>query len=220
MSGPFSRCFHFKYCIASRLLLSDQMILVDWYKLNAVWLTPLYCAVIDMSVTIEMPFILRRKKRAIRMMATVVLLFAACWAPFHLVSLLLDYGNTKFLVPFPPAYCCQSPCFFLPLTGNKKNILLHVCLSASCCLSCESIVNILTSDSLIFPSPSPLPQHIRGQHIIPVNHRHEIYFYPSSHTYQYGNYFEFGVVLDSIHRLLSLHLQTSGNKTALYSLTK
>lgn len=36
----------------------------------------------------------RRKRRAVKMMATVVLLFGACWAPFHLVSLLLDYGNT------------------------------------------------------------------------------------------------------------------------------
>jgi len=26
-----SRCFHFKHCVASRLLLLDQMILVDWY---------------------------------------------------------------------------------------------------------------------------------------------------------------------------------------------
>ncbi|XP_065100241.1 pyroglutamylated RF-amide peptide receptor [Paramisgurnus dabryanus] len=41
----------------------------------------------------EINKITRRKKRAIRMMATVVLLFAACWAPFHLVSLLLDYGQ-------------------------------------------------------------------------------------------------------------------------------
>lgn len=36
----------------------------------------------------------RRKRRAVKMMATVVLLFGACWAPFHLVSLLLDYGNS------------------------------------------------------------------------------------------------------------------------------
>ncbi|XP_056587650.1 pyroglutamylated RF-amide peptide receptor [Triplophysa dalaica] len=41
----------------------------------------------------EINKITRRKKRAIRMMATVVLLFASCWAPFHLVSLLLDYGQ-------------------------------------------------------------------------------------------------------------------------------
>ncbi|KTG06469.1 hypothetical protein cypCar_00026692 [Cyprinus carpio] len=53
----------------------------------------------------EINKITRRKKRAVRMMATVVLLFAACWAPFHLVSLLLDYGTTKHLVHFPLAYC-------------------------------------------------------------------------------------------------------------------
>ncbi|KAI4890978.1 hypothetical protein NFI96_023543 [Prochilodus magdalenae] len=41
----------------------------------------------------EINKITRRKRRAVRMMATVVLLFGACWAPFHLVSLLLDYGK-------------------------------------------------------------------------------------------------------------------------------
>ncbi|XP_007240700.4 pyroglutamylated RF-amide peptide receptor [Astyanax mexicanus] len=41
----------------------------------------------------EINKITRRKRRAVRMMATVVLLFAACWSPFHLVSLLLDYGK-------------------------------------------------------------------------------------------------------------------------------
>uniref|UniRef100_A0A672NI44 Pyroglutamylated RFamide peptide receptor-like n=1 Tax=Sinocyclocheilus grahami TaxID=75366 RepID=A0A672NI44_SINGR len=59
-----------------------------------------------------------RKKRAVRMMATVVLLFVACWAPFHLVSLLLDYGTTKLLVILStPMSCAQHAvsffCFFL-----------------------------------------------------------------------------------------------------------
>ncbi|XP_051956207.1 pyroglutamylated RF-amide peptide receptor-like [Xyrauchen texanus] len=56
----------------------------------------------------EINKITRRKKHAVRMMATVVLLFAACWAPFHLVSLLVDYGNTKHLVQFSLLYYCQS----------------------------------------------------------------------------------------------------------------
>lgn len=119
LKGLFSRCFDCRYCITSALLLSDHMVLVDCYKWNGVRLAHLYCAVIDMPVAIQMPSILRRKKRAVRMMATVVLLFAACWAPFHLVSLLLDYGTTKLLVLFRLAYCCQSPCFFFSSPHKK-----------------------------------------------------------------------------------------------------
>ncbi|KAK1342290.1 hypothetical protein QTO34_015046 [Cnephaeus nilssonii] len=41
----------------------------------------------------EMSKITRKKKRAVAMMATVVALFAACWAPFHVVHMLMEYGS-------------------------------------------------------------------------------------------------------------------------------
>ncbi|XP_053556789.1 pyroglutamylated RF-amide peptide receptor [Bombina bombina] len=35
----------------------------------------------------------RKKKRAIIMMVTVVVLFAVCWAPFHVVHMMMEYSN-------------------------------------------------------------------------------------------------------------------------------
>ncbi|KAM4808788.1 pyroglutamylated RF-amide peptide receptor [Rhinophrynus dorsalis] len=41
----------------------------------------------------EMSKISRKKKRAIIMMVTVVVLFAVCWAPFHVVHMMIEYSN-------------------------------------------------------------------------------------------------------------------------------
>ncbi|GAB1290890.1 Pyroglutamylated RFamide peptide receptor-like [Apodemus speciosus] len=41
----------------------------------------------------EMFKIARRKKRAVIMMVTVVVLFAVCWAPFHIVHMMIEYSN-------------------------------------------------------------------------------------------------------------------------------
>ncbi|XP_068126369.1 pyroglutamylated RF-amide peptide receptor [Hyperolius riggenbachi] len=41
----------------------------------------------------EMSKISRKKKRAIIMMITVVVLFAVCWAPFHVVHMMMEYSN-------------------------------------------------------------------------------------------------------------------------------
>ncbi|XP_037684976.1 pyroglutamylated RF-amide peptide receptor [Choloepus didactylus] len=41
----------------------------------------------------EMSKIVRKKKRAVTMMVTVVVLFAVCWAPFHVVHMMLEYSN-------------------------------------------------------------------------------------------------------------------------------
>lgn len=35
----------------------------------------------------------RKKKRAVVMMVTVVALFAACWAPFHVVHMMVEYSE-------------------------------------------------------------------------------------------------------------------------------
>ncbi|XP_015272586.1 PREDICTED: pyroglutamylated RFamide peptide receptor [Gekko japonicus] len=41
----------------------------------------------------EMSKISRKKKRAIIMMVTVVVLFAVCWAPFHVIHMMIEYSN-------------------------------------------------------------------------------------------------------------------------------
>ncbi|XP_008511008.1 pyroglutamylated RF-amide peptide receptor [Equus przewalskii] len=41
----------------------------------------------------EMSKIARKKKRAVIMMVTVVALFAVCWAPFHVVHMMIEYSN-------------------------------------------------------------------------------------------------------------------------------
>lgn len=35
----------------------------------------------------------RKKKRAVVMMVTVVALFVACWAPFHVVHMMVEYSE-------------------------------------------------------------------------------------------------------------------------------
>lgn len=118
---PFER---YIWCILSVAVLKSEGLgklvqaLFDWH-------TPLLCCYRH-AYNNRNPFILRRKKRAIRMMATVVLLFAACWAPFHLVSLLLDYGNKQLLVSFPPATFVNLPIYFFQVTKNQHVILLCV----------------------------------------------------------------------------------------------
>ncbi|KAG7320909.1 hypothetical protein KOW79_015324 [Hemibagrus wyckioides] len=83
----------------------------------------------------EINKITRRKRRAVKMMATVVLLFGACWAPFHLVSLLLDYEklnldlDSEFLLlslvqilGFSNSVC--NPVVYAALNTNFKRDLL------------------------------------------------------------------------------------------------
>uniref|UniRef100_A0A673JD04 Pyroglutamylated RFamide peptide receptor 4 n=1 Tax=Sinocyclocheilus rhinocerous TaxID=307959 RepID=A0A673JD04_9TELE len=98
----------------------------------------------------EINKIARRKKRAVRMMATVVLLFVACWAPFHLVSLLLDY---EYLFVFETLVFAALQIFFInsvcnPLVYAALNttfksdllaLLTRGCSGARgcCCSSCS-----------------------------------------------------------------------------------
>uniref|UniRef100_A0A8C2GYC3 Pyroglutamylated RFamide peptide receptor 4 n=1 Tax=Cyprinus carpio TaxID=7962 RepID=A0A8C2GYC3_CYPCA len=91
----------------------------------------------------EINKITRRKKRAVRMMATVVMLFVACWAPFHLVSLLLDYGTKPLVVVqilgFSNSVC--NPLVYAALNTTFKRDLLALlirgcsCLRGCCCSS-------------------------------------------------------------------------------------
>ncbi|XP_016140995.1 pyroglutamylated RFamide peptide receptor-like, partial [Sinocyclocheilus grahami] len=43
----------------------------------------------------EINKISRQKKRAVKMMITIVLLFTICWAPFHIVHMLFEYNELE-----------------------------------------------------------------------------------------------------------------------------
>ncbi|KAK7122217.1 hypothetical protein R3I94_019364 [Phoxinus phoxinus] len=43
----------------------------------------------------EVHKISRKKKRAVKMMITIVLLFTVCWAPFHIVHMLFEYNDLE-----------------------------------------------------------------------------------------------------------------------------
>ncbi|XP_073791218.1 pyroglutamylated RF-amide peptide receptor isoform X3 [Danio rerio] len=77
----------------------------------------------------EINKITRRKKRAIRMMATVVLLFAACWAPFHLVSLLLDYGQLN--LDLDEEFLLVSVVQILGFSNSVCNPLIYAALNTT-----------------------------------------------------------------------------------------
>ncbi|TRY60828.1 hypothetical protein DNTS_003162 [Danionella cerebrum] len=77
----------------------------------------------------EINKITRRKKRAVRMMATVVLLFAACWAPFHLVSLLLDYGQLD--LDLDAEFLLVSMVQILGFSNSVCNPLVYAALNST-----------------------------------------------------------------------------------------
>nr|XP_032805481.1 pyroglutamylated RF-amide peptide receptor-like [Petromyzon marinus] len=57
--------------------------------------TRVHDAVFNALQRSEINKITRSKKRAVKMMVIVVILFAVCWAPFHVVNMLVDYGNLE-----------------------------------------------------------------------------------------------------------------------------
>ncbi|XP_064210003.1 pyroglutamylated RF-amide peptide receptor isoform X1 [Anguilla rostrata] len=83
----------------------------------------------------EIKKITRKRRHAVKMMATVVLLFAICWAPFQLVSLLSDYGmlnlnsdhefmvfSTVQILGFSNSVC--NPLVYAALNNNFKKDLV------------------------------------------------------------------------------------------------
>ncbi|KAM8765964.1 pyroglutamylated RF-amide peptide receptor [Rhynchonycteris naso] len=97
----------------------------------------------------EMSKIARRKKRAVVMMVTVVALFAVCWAPFHIVHMMLEYSNFERendevtikmifavvqIIGFSNSIC--NPIVYAFMNENfRKNFLSAVCY----CLVRETI---------------------------------------------------------------------------------
>ncbi|XP_043938906.1 pyroglutamylated RF-amide peptide receptor-like [Protopterus annectens] len=75
--------------------------------------------------------ITRKKKRAVKMMVAVVLLFVLCWGPFHIVTILADYGGLQLpeenesiifatvqLLGFSNSIC--NPIIYVALNENYK----------------------------------------------------------------------------------------------------
>ncbi|KAM9677454.1 pyroglutamylated RF-amide peptide receptor [Trichechus inunguis] len=85
--------------------------------------------------------IVRKKKRAVIMMVTVVALFAACWAPFHVFHMMIEYSNFEKdyddvtvkmvfaivqIIGFSNSIC--NPIVYAFMNENfKKNFLSAVC---------------------------------------------------------------------------------------------
>ncbi|KFO36776.1 Pyroglutamylated RFamide peptide receptor [Fukomys damarensis] len=89
----------------------------------------------------EMSKIARKKKRAVIMMVTVVALFAVCWAPFHVVHMMVEYSSFEKeydevtikmvfaivqIIGFSNSIC--NPIVYAFMNENfKKNFLSAVC---------------------------------------------------------------------------------------------
>ncbi|KAH0615958.1 hypothetical protein JD844_026635, partial [Phrynosoma platyrhinos] len=89
----------------------------------------------------EMSKISRKKKRAIIMMVTVVVLFAICWAPFHVMHMMIEYSKLESMyddvtikmifgivqvIGFSNSIC--NPIVYAFMNENfKKNFLSTIC---------------------------------------------------------------------------------------------
>ncbi|XP_053259479.1 pyroglutamylated RF-amide peptide receptor [Podarcis raffonei] len=89
----------------------------------------------------EMSKIARKKKRAIIMMVTVVVLFTICWAPFHVMHMMIEYSNFEReyddvtikmifgivqIIGFSNSIC--NPIVYAFMNENfKKNFLAALC---------------------------------------------------------------------------------------------
>lgn len=71
------------------------------------------------------PYGSRKKKRAVIMMVTVVALFAVCWAPFHVVHMMIEYSECfsfsfdRSSSSFPVRMDNESLKFFALHLGNQ-----------------------------------------------------------------------------------------------------
>ncbi|XP_029807058.1 pyroglutamylated RF-amide peptide receptor, partial [Suricata suricatta] len=99
------------------------------------------CSVLRTIHGKEMSKIARKKKRAVVMMVTVVALFAVCWAPFHVVHMMIEYSNFEKeyddvtikmifaivqIIGFSNSIC--NPIVYAFMNENfKKNFLSAVC---------------------------------------------------------------------------------------------
>ncbi|MBN3294563.1 QRFPR protein, partial [Polypterus senegalus] len=92
----------------------------------------------------EINKITRKRKRAVKMMVVVVLLFVICWLPFHLVSVLSDFGHLhmneeqEFLlyaavqvIGFSNSVC--NPVVYAALNENFKKHLLCLLMQGIVC---------------------------------------------------------------------------------------
>ncbi|ELW62625.1 pyroglutamylated RF-amide peptide receptor [Tupaia chinensis] len=96
----------------------------------------------------EISKIARKKKRAVMMMMIVVALFAVCWAPFHVIHMMIEYGNFEKeyddvtikmmyaivqIIGFSNSIC--NPIVYAFMNENfKKNFLSAIC----CCMIREN----------------------------------------------------------------------------------
>ncbi|CAO2613204.1 Pyroglutamylated RF-amide peptide receptor [Lemmus lemmus] len=97
-ASPVHQRIYTTFILAILFLLPLVLMLVLYSKIGyELWIKKRVgdSSVLQSSHGKEMSKIARKKKRAVIMMVTVVALFAACWAPFHVVHMMVEYSNLE-----------------------------------------------------------------------------------------------------------------------------
>ncbi|KAM7331050.1 hypothetical protein ACRRTK_010239 [Alexandromys fortis] len=95
-ASPMHQRIYTTFILVILFLLPLVLMLVLYSKIGyELWIKKRVgdSSVLQSSHGKEMSKIARKKKRAVVMMVTVVALFAACWAPFHVVHMMVEYSN-------------------------------------------------------------------------------------------------------------------------------
>uniref|UniRef100_G1L8M8 Pyroglutamylated RF-amide peptide receptor n=1 Tax=Ailuropoda melanoleuca TaxID=9646 RepID=G1L8M8_AILME len=143
-ASPAHQKIYTTFILVIIFLLPLMLMLVLYSKIGyELWIKKRVgdCSVLRTLHGKEMSKITRKKKRAVIMMVTVVALFAVCWAPFHVVHMMIEYSNFEKeyddvtikmifaivqIIGFSNSIC--NPIVYAFLNENfKKNFLSAVC---------------------------------------------------------------------------------------------
>uniref|UniRef100_A0A452TA65 Pyroglutamylated RF-amide peptide receptor n=1 Tax=Ursus maritimus TaxID=29073 RepID=A0A452TA65_URSMA len=143
-ASPAHQKIYTTFILVFLFLLPLMLMLVLYSKIGyELWIKKRVgdCSVLRTLHGKEMSKITRKKKRAVIMMVTVVALFAVCWAPFHVVHMMIEYSNFEKeyddvtikmifaivqIIGFSNSIC--NPIVYAFLNENfKKNFLSAVC---------------------------------------------------------------------------------------------
>ncbi|CAD7671126.1 unnamed protein product [Nyctereutes procyonoides] len=95
-ASPAHQKIYTTFILVILFLLPLMLMLILYSKIGyELWIKKRVgdCSVLRTIHGKEMSKITRKKKRAVIMMVTVVALFAVCWAPFHVVHMMMEYSN-------------------------------------------------------------------------------------------------------------------------------
>ncbi|XP_038281784.1 pyroglutamylated RF-amide peptide receptor isoform X1 [Canis lupus familiaris] len=143
-ASPAHQKIYTTFILVILFLLPLMLMLILYSKIGyELWIKKRVgdCSVLRTIHGKEMSKITRKKKRAVIMMVTVVALFAVCWAPFHVVHMMMEYSNFEKeyddvtikmifaivqIIGFSNSIC--NPIVYAFMNENfKKNFLSAVC---------------------------------------------------------------------------------------------